>query len=70
MNPFTLLLVAVAGWMNRNQQDVLAYLQEEVRILKEQLGKKPHFNDAQRRRLVRKGKRLGGLVRYYYREAT
>jgi hypothetical protein len=40
MNPFTLLLVAVAGWMNRNQQDVLAYLQEEIRLLKEPLGNK------------------------------
>jgi len=33
MNPFT-LLISGAGWMNRNQQDAIAYLQEEIRILK------------------------------------
>ena len=45
--------------MNRNQQDVIEYLQEEIRVLKESLGKKPRFNDHQRRRLAIKGKRLG-----------
>ena len=34
-------LVAVAGWMNRHQQAVIEYLQEENRILLEQLGGKP-----------------------------
>jgi putative transposase len=61
----------VPGWMNRNQQDVIEYLQEEIRVLKEQPGKKSRFNNAQRRRLATKGKRLGrkalervcGLVR-------
>lgn len=32
MNPFTLLLISAGGWMNRNQQDVLAYLEEEIRV--------------------------------------
>ena len=59
MNPFALLLLSVAGWMGRHQQDVIAYLQEEIRVLKEQLGKKARFNDDQRRRLAIKGKRLG-----------
>jgi putative transposase len=45
--------------MNRNQQDVIEYLQEETRVLKELLGKKPCFKDDQRRRLAIKGKRLG-----------
>jgi len=27
--------------MNRNQRDVIEYLQEEIRVLKELLGKKP-----------------------------
>lgn len=27
--------------MNRSQQDVIEYLQEEIRVRKEQLGKKP-----------------------------
>jgi membrane protein YqaA with SNARE-associated domain len=26
MNPFGSLLICVAGWMNRNQQEVIAYL--------------------------------------------
>ena len=46
-------------WMNRNQQSVIEYLREEIRVLKELLGKKPQFNDGQRRRLATKVKRLG-----------
>ena len=59
MNPFAFLVVCTAGWMNRNQQGVIEYLQEEVRVLKELLGKKPRFNDDQRRRLASKGHNLG-----------
>jgi hypothetical protein len=29
------LLLMMAGWMNRRQQDVIAYLQEENRVLRE-----------------------------------
>ncbi len=54
-----LLVVAVAGWMNRSQQDVIGYLQEENRILREQLGgNRLLFTDAQRRRLAAKAKRV------------
>ncbi len=35
--PWQLLLVTVAGWINRHQQDVIAYIQEENRILKDKL---------------------------------
>jgi len=59
MNPLVFLLLCLAGWMNRNQQDAIEDLQEEIRVLKELLGKKPRFNDGQRRRLASKGKRLG-----------
>jgi hypothetical protein len=31
--------------MNRNQQDVIEYLQEEIRVLKELMAQKPRFND-------------------------
>ena len=42
-------LVAVAGWMNRHQQAVIEFLQEENRVLLEQLGGKPkRFTDTQR----------------------
>ncbi len=59
MNPLPFLLVCCAGWMNRRQQVVIEYLQEEIRVLKEQLGKRPRLNDDQRRRLAVKGKPVG-----------
>jgi putative transposase len=56
----TLMLVALAGWINRNQQDVIEYLQEEVRVLRELQGRKRlRFSDDQRRRLAKKAKSLG-----------
>ena len=39
-------MICLAGWINRNQQNDIEYLQEEVKVLKEQLGKRPRFNDA------------------------
>jgi hypothetical protein len=59
MNPFGSLLICVAGWMNRNQQEVIEYVQEEIRVLREQLDKKPRFNDAQRTHLATKAKQIG-----------
>ena len=57
------ILVALAGWLNRQQQDVVAYLAEENRVLREQLkGKRIRFTDDQRRRLAAKGKALGRKV--------
>jgi hypothetical protein len=54
------LLISVAGWMSRHQQTVIEYLQEENRVLLEQLGGKPkRFTDAQRIRLARKAKLVG-----------
>jgi putative transposase len=59
MNTMTLMAVALAGWMNRQQQDVIEYLREEVRVLRELQGKKRlQFTDDQRRRLARKAKRI------------
>ena len=66
MNPFTWLLLSVAGWLNRHQQEVIAYLQEEIRVLKEQLDKKPRFNDAQRMRLATKARRVGRKPLYQF----
>src|ERR1022692_2098707 len=46
--------------MNRHPQAVIEYLQEENRILLEQLGGKPkRFTDVQRIRLARKAKLVG-----------
>ncbi len=51
--PPRVLLATLAGWMNRQQQDVIAYLVEENRVLTEQLkGKRLRLNDDQRRRLA------------------
>jgi endonuclease/exonuclease/phosphatase family metal-dependent hydrolase len=38
--PLHIFAIALAGWMNRQQQDVIAYLKEENRILQEKLGHK------------------------------
>ncbi len=43
------LMLIFAGWVNRSQQDVLEYLQEENRVLREQLGgKRLRFTNGQR----------------------
>jgi len=60
LQTWQLVVVALAGWMNQQQQDVVAYLAEENRVLREQLGgKRIRFTDDQRRRLAAKGKALG-----------
>jgi len=54
------LLLLFAGWANRQQRDIIDYLREENRVLRQQLGgKRPRFTNRQRRRLARRGKRLG-----------
>ena len=60
LNPFEFVVIALAGWMNQQQQDVVDYLREENRVLREQLGKRRlRFTDDQRRRLAVRGKKLG-----------
>jgi len=60
LQPWHLLLLILAGWINRRQQDALEYLITENQILREKLGKKQILlNDCQRRRLAIKGKILG-----------
>src|SRR5262245_8826326 len=55
-----LLLVSLAGWINRYQQHVIEYLIEENRVLREQLkGHRLRLKDDQRRRLAARGHRLG-----------
>ena len=58
--PLQVLLLTVSGWVNRHQADVIAYLVEENRVLKEQMrGRKLRLTDDQRRRLAAKAKILG-----------
>jgi hypothetical protein len=60
LNPFQFLVIALAGWMNQRQQDVIEYLREENRVLREQRGnRRLRFNDDQRRRLAARAKGLG-----------
>jgi len=59
VNTLQLLLICLAGWLNRQQQLVIEYLQEEVKALREQLDQKPRFSDDQRRRLAVKAQKLG-----------
>ena len=40
LQPWQILLASLAGWVNRHQQHIIEYLQEENRVLKEQLGGK------------------------------
>ncbi len=54
------LLLVVAGWVNRQQQDVIDYLQEENRVLRAGLrGKRLKLSDDDRRRLAVKAQALG-----------
>jgi hypothetical protein len=60
LQPFHILVIALAGWLNRHQQAVIDYLIEENRVLKEQLeGQRLRFTDEQRIRLAVKAKVLG-----------
>ncbi len=55
-----MLLAMLAGWINRQQTDVIDYLKAENQILREKLGKKRILlDDSQRRRLAILGKKLG-----------
>ena len=61
--PFQMLLLMFAGWVNRHQLEMIEYLQEENRVLKERMGgRRLRFTDAERRRLARKAQALGRKV--------
>jgi hypothetical protein len=63
IDPFRFMLIAVSGWMNHRQLQVIEYLREENRVLREQLGdRRVRLNDHQRRRLAVKAKALGRKV--------
>jgi transposase InsO family protein len=60
LEAWQLLLVILAGWVNRQQQQIIAYLRTENQILREKLGKQRILlDDEQRRRLAVKGRVLG-----------
>jgi len=62
-DPFSFLVVSLAGWINQRQQHVIEYLMEENRVLREQIGnRRMRFSDEQRRRLAVKAKRIGRRI--------
>jgi len=63
MDPFSFLVVCIAGWMNQHQQHVIEYLIEENHVFREQIGnRRMPFSDNQRRRLAAKMRKLGRRV--------
>ena len=59
LDPFRFVLISIAGWMNQHQLQIIDYLREENRVLREQLGgRRVRFNDNQRRRLAAQAKGL------------
>jgi hypothetical protein len=60
LDPFRFVLIAVAGWMNQHQLQIIDHLREENRVLREQLGgRRVRFNDDQCRRIAAKAQGLG-----------
>jgi hypothetical protein len=54
-HPLRFLVVALAGWINQHQRDVIEYLRTENRVLREQLRpRRLRFTDDQRIRLAAK----------------
>jgi hypothetical protein len=48
LDPFSLLVVSIVGWMSQHQHYVIEYLIEENRVLREQIGNgRMRFSDGQ-----------------------
>src|SRR6516164_1784458 len=63
LDPFTFLVVSISGWMNQHQHQVIEYLIEENRVLREQIGnRRMRFTDNQRRRLAAKAKKMSRTI--------
>src|SRR5439155_14001171 len=63
LDPFSFLIVSIAGWMNQHQHRVIEYLIEENHVFREQMGnRRVRFSDDQRRRLAAKAKKLGRKI--------
>jgi transposase len=56
---FRMLLAALVGWLDQRQQDAVAYLIEENRILRGHVRGRIRLTDEERRRLAMHGHRLG-----------
>jgi hypothetical protein len=59
-DPLRFVLIGLAGWINKQQRDVIDYLQEENRVLRDHLAaKRLVLSDEQRRHLAVRAKKLG-----------
>ena len=57
------LVLALAGWVTRHQEDRIDSLREENRVLREHRGPRPlRLTDAQRSRLAGRGQKLGRRI--------
>ena len=62
---FQLLLMAVTGWLARQEREVIVYLIEEKRCLRRQLGsRRVRLTDDDRRRLAARAYRVGCRCAY------
>ena len=60
LTPLRLVALALASWLSQQQQDVIEYLREENRVLREHTGNtRLRLIDEQRRRLAVRAKKLG-----------
>ena len=58
-----MLLLTVTSWLDRQEREILAYLIEENRVLRRQLGgRRPRLTDDDRRQLAARAYRLGRQV--------
>ena len=58
-----MVLAVLTGWLDRRERQAIAYLMEENRVLRRQLGQRRlKFTDTDRRRLAVRGHRLGRQV--------
>jgi hypothetical protein len=63
LDPFRFMLIAVARWMNQQQQFAIDHWRQENRVLREQLGdRRLRLNDDKRRSLAAKARRLSRRV--------
>ena len=63
LDPFRLLLIAVAGWMNHHQLLMIEYLGEENHVLRDLLAdRRWRLNDDQHPRLAVRAKGFGWKI--------
>ncbi len=68
LRPWQFALIVIAGWMHREQQQVIEYLRTENSVLRGKLGKRRILlSDEQHRRMAVKGEILGYKLSNFYR---